>query len=274
MILDETYRFLRSHYPTRLDAMTIAEVRIGLHLTAVKLSDGSVGVSSTLDDEQQHCLKANRDYDDFSPSRIRGRKVTGLFENPKQTAIIRTLKTAVLNAFSSAILSETRYRVIVDKDPIDLVDLGQKRTITLVGAFQSYIRKIAGTGNRLYVLEMNERSLADEHKMFYVPADEYQKVIPLSDIVIITGQTLVNDTLGGLLASIPPHARLIVTGPSSSLVPDVLFRYGVSIVGAIRVCDAAMLFTIAGEGGSGYHLFEYGCARKICILNENENPAS
>jgi uncharacterized protein len=269
MILEETYQFLRSNYSARIEGLAITDVRIGLHLTAVKLSDGSYGMASTLEDDHEYCMKPNRDFEDFSPSKIRGRKIIDLFEIPKHTNITRTLRIAVLNAISSTILTEKRYRIIEDTDPIDLVDLSHNKTITLVGAFHSYIRRIAGTGNKLYVLEMNENSLPGENSRYFVPASDYRKVIPVSDIIIITGLTLVNDTIDGLLSAIPPGGQLIVTGPSSSLVPDVLFRYGVNIVGATQVIDGDMLFTIAGEAGAGYHLFQY-CARKICILNDTE----
>ena len=267
MVLEETYHFLRSKETARFELLSISDIRIGLHLTAVKLSDGSFGVAGTLKDDQPYCLKSNRDYEEFSPSKISGRKITDLFEIPKRTSIIKTLQIAVLNAISSSIISEKRYRIIENKDPIDLIDLGQNKKITLVGAFQSYIRKIAGTNNQLYVLEMDKNSLAGDDEKFFVPSNDYHKLIPISDIVIITGLTLVNDTIDGLLSVIPSNVQLIVTGPSSSLVPDVLFRHGVNIVGATKIIDGDLLFTIAGEAGAGYHLFRY-CATKICILND------
>jgi hypothetical protein len=40
------------------------------------------------------------------------------------------------------------------------------------------------------------------------------------------------------------------------------------MIGASRITRPEILFEIVGEGGTGYHLFEY-CAQKICILKEN-----
>jgi uncharacterized protein (DUF4213/DUF364 family) len=139
----------------------------------------------------------------------------------------------------------------------------------MVGAFQSYMRKIAGTNNKLYVLEMNEKALATDQKKFYVPASEYDKILPDSDVVIITGQTLVNRTIDDLLSAISPGTQVIVTGPSGNILPDILFANKVSIIGAIRITDPDILFDIVSEGGTGFHLFEY-CARKICILKDDE----
>lgn len=269
MIAEETYLFLKSRDEERFQALTIADVRIGLRLTAVKLSDGSFGVASTLEDDQKTCPKWKRDFEDFSPSKIRGRNISGLFETPKQTSLIRTLRVAALCAISSALMVENRYTVLDDKDPFDLIDLRKKKTITMVGAFQSYIRKITETGNRLFVLEFDESALSAEHKKLFVPARDYQSVIPRSDIVIMTGLTLVNDTIDKLLNAIPPGVFTIVSGPSCSQVPDILFRHGVDAIGAAKITDGDLLFTLAAEGGAGYHLFEY-CARKICIVNDHK----
>lgn len=268
-IAEETCLFLKSQTEYQFQTLKIADVRIGLRLTAVKLSDGSFGVASTLEDDQKTCPKSKRDFEDFSPSKIRGRKISDLFESPKQTNLIKTLRVAVLCAISSSLMAENHYTVLDDKDPFDLIDLQQKKTITMVGAFQSYIRKITETGNRLFVLEFDESALSAEHKKFFVPARDYPSVIPNSDIVIITGLTLVNDTIDELLNAIPPGVFTIVTGPSVSLVPDILFRHGVDAIGAAKITDGDLLFTLAGEGGAGYHLFEY-CARKICIVNDRK----
>jgi uncharacterized protein (DUF4213/DUF364 family) len=116
---------------------------------------------------------------------------------------------------------------------------------------------------------MNEKALATDQKKFYVPASEYDKILPDSDVVIITGQTLVNRTIDDLLSAISPGTQVIVTGPSGNILPDILFANKVSIIGAIRITDPDILFDIVSEGGTGFHLFEY-CARKICILKDDE----
>jgi uncharacterized protein (DUF4213/DUF364 family) len=241
-------------------------VRIGVLLSAVLLSDGSCGVSSSAIDTYAHCDKKSRDFGDFSPLKIKGQKVIGLFETGKKSNLIDTLRIAVLNAISSKLLKTSDYKIIENTDPIDLIDLSSNKTITVVGGFQTYIQKISETNNKLYVLELNENVLSEEQKQFYIPADKYASILPASDIIIITGLTLVNNTIDGLLSSISPNAQVIVTGPSSSIIPDILFENKVNIIGATRITDSDLLFSIVGEAGAGYHLFKY-CAQKICVVN-------
>lgn len=268
MILDETYNLLKTKYINQIENLVISDVRIGAMLSAVKLSDGSFGIASTLSDIELHFDKRNRDFGDFTPSKIKGQKVIDLFETTKNSKVIDALKIAVLNAISSQILLNSKYKILENTDPINLVDLKSQKTITVVGGFHSYIQKISKTNNKLYVLELNENALFEEQKQFYVPANEYVNILPISDIVIITGLTLVNKTIDGLLSSISPKAQVIVTGPSSSIIPDILFENNVNIIGATRIINPDLVFSIVGEAGAGFHLFKYCAAQKICILNE------
>lgn len=267
MIIDQTYRLLRSEHGSMLEELTIADVRVGQFLTAVRLSDGSIGTASSLEDDHPFCSKAERDFGEFTPLKIKGRNITELFETGKQAKLVCSLRTAALNAISSKFIESGRYRLVENSDPIDLLELGSEKNITVVGAFQSYIQKISETANRLSVLEFNEGALRPEQKKYYVPANEFRSVIPSSDIVIITGQTLVNNTLEGLLSEVKPGTEVIVTGPSGSIFPDVLFKYGVTIIGASRFTKPDLVFDLVGEAGMGYHLYRY-CAQKICILRD------
>jgi uncharacterized protein (DUF4213/DUF364 family) len=198
---------------------------------------------------------------------IRNQSVKSLFETKRLSNAIDTLRIAVLNAISSGIISSGRYKVIEDKDPIELIDLREAGTVTIVGAFHAYIEAVSAAGSRLYVLELNRDALNEECRKYYVPAEDYAKVIPESNVVIITGMTLVNNTIDGLLSVINPETKVIVTGPSSSIIPDILFENKVSIIGATRIEKPELLFRLVSEFGTGYHLFRY-CARKICIINE------
>ncbi len=269
MILEQTYDLLKSRYKNRLDNLLVSDIRIGIYLTAVRLSDGSIGTAATLTGDHPFCKMKSRDFGDLSPLKISGQKVVNILESDKSSPVISSIKTAVLSAISSGIIFSGNYNIVENCDPIDLVDLIPVKTITIVGAFQSYIRKISGTGNKLYVLELSENAFSPEHKKYFVPSQEYGSILPDSDIIIITGQTLVNGTIDDLLKVISPEACVIITGPSGNIMPDILFQNKISIIGGIRITDPDKLFKIVSEGGTGFHLHEY-CARKICILRRDE----
>jgi uncharacterized protein len=272
MILDQTYEFLRERYSDILDGLKISDVRIGQFLTAVLLSDGSIGTASSLADDHPFCLKADRDFGEFTPLRIKGQEVTRLFETGKSSRLVSSLRTAAISAISSRIISSGKYRVIDDCDPVKLIDLSGGKTITIVGAFQSYIQKVSATPNKLHVLEMNRKAFRPGQEKYFVPADEFRNIIPDSDIVIITGQTLVNNTIDDLLSVVRDGTEVVVTGPSGNIVPDILFENRVTMIGASRYTKPDLVFEVVGQGGLGYHLFEY-CSTKISVLKGNGSEA-
>lgn len=268
MILQETYDLLYSKYREHLENIIIEKVQVGIFLTAVKLSNGYCGVaSSDLDSTINCCHKQKRDFGDFTPGNINGQKVLDLFNFNDDSKVLDRVKHAALNAVSAEIIANSKYKIVEDKDPFDLLDLKGQKTICIVGAFQSYIKKISATHHKLHVLELNESALTEEHKKYYVPAANASEVLPLSDIVIITGLTIANNTLDDLLSLIPSDKQVIIVGPTSGLIPDVLFKHNINIIGLTKITDPDRMFTVVSEGGVGFHLFNY-CAKKICIINE------
>ncbi len=267
MILYKTIEILRKKYNLDFKDITIEDVRIGVFMTAVKLSNNAVGVASTTYYENTYSCKKDRDFGIFTPHQIVNRTVSELFEIQNCTKIVDTLKIAVINALSSKFLNSENYKIIENKDPVDLLNLFENKTITIVGAFNTYISKISETKNKLYVLELNENAFFHEHKKYYEPAENAKKIIPKTDILIITGYTLVNNTLNELMNLIPESCKVVITGPTSSIIPDVLFEKGAHIVGSTRINDIEKCLRVVSEAGTGFHLFKY-CATKICTLNE------
>ncbi len=269
MIIDETYNLILKRSGREVEELFIKDVKIGLYLTAVLLSDGSCGAAAMVVDNGPFCSKANRDFGDFTPLKIAGRKVGDLFHTNKESSILSALRTAVLNALSSKLILAGNYKIIQNCDPVQLLVFDSPKTVTIVGAFQSFIRKVEATGNKLNVLEFSENTLIEEYRKYFVPAEEYKRILPFSDIVIITGQTLVNGTLDDILAAVSENAQVIVAGPTISIIPDILFENKVTIIGGMKITDPGIMFDVVSQGGTGYHLFEY-CSQKICILKEDE----
>jgi len=272
MIIQETYELLRSKYNYLFQSTTIEKVVISIPNTMVKLSSGYCGIAKT-EIHSFDCSYYNHKkyFGDFSPGKISGQKILDLFNYPENSEILSVVKLAVLNAVSAEIIEKSDYTIIEDKDPIDLIDLSGEKNICIVGAFQSYINKISNTSNKLFVLELNENAFSEEQKKYYVPAERASEIFAVSDIVIITGSTLANNTIDNLLKNIPSLSQTIVVGPTSSIIPDILFKYNVNIIGSTKIMDSEKAFAIISEAGAGFHLFKY-CAKKICLINDSKKP--
>lgn len=83
------------------------------------------------------------------------------------------------------------------------------------------------------------------------------------ELLVITGVTILNDTLPQLLAMAKPGAEILVTGPTASMLPEPFFARGVTITGGIIVTKADELLDIISEGSSGYHFFGKYAERSV-----------
>ncbi len=269
MILDETLELIKSRYGHRLDTITIEKLVAGIYFTAVKLSGGYSGLAYTVNDSDDSCASnRTRGFGIFTPGNFSGQKVTDLFTHTDQSCFIKTVQLAVMNALSAELMEDSDYQILENKDPFDLLDLSAPKRVCVVGAFLSYMKKTLESGSTLQIVELNDAAVPDEYKPFLVHAGKSEEVIAQSDIVIITGSSLANHTLDDLLKIIPVHTRVILVGPTSSLLPDVFFSRGVDLIGATRITDPDRMFQLIAEGASGFHLFK-SCAVKICLVNES-----
>jgi uncharacterized protein (DUF4213/DUF364 family) len=122
-----------------------------------------------------------------------------------------------------------------------LVKLGAGRDVALVGHFPFIPRLRKSVGN-LWVIE--QHPTGDEH-----PSKSAGDLIPRADVVAITGSTLINHTLDGLLELCRPEAVVMVLGPTTPLSP-VLFNHGVNIIAGSRVVDEDAVLSAIGQGAT------------------------
>lgn len=267
MIVAETIRQLHDSYASMLASERIERLVIGAFFTAVQLSGGACGLAHSELAGERCCLNGRqRNLGEFSPGRLKGRAILDILDHPDDRPLFSSVKMSMLNAVSARIIAQGGYKVIAGRDPIEWIDASAGRTVTMVGAFQSYMDKLSERPCMLRVLELDASAFPERHQRLYVPAARAGEVLPRSDAVILTGSTLVNHTLDDLLALVSPGAFTVLVGPSSGLLPDVLFHKGVDLIGTIRILDPDVMFTVVSEGGAGYHLFRT-CAEKICLLH-------
>jgi uncharacterized protein (DUF4213/DUF364 family) len=84
-------------------------------------------------------------------------------------------------------------------------------------------------------------------------------------VLLITGTTLINDTLEELLRLAKPSARVTMVGPTVSLLPDAFLRRGADVLGTVRIIAPDEFLETLAEGGSGYHFFGRS-AQKVVLV--------
>jgi len=243
-----------------LAEITVERIVIGIFFTGVKLSNGFAGVSYTpvkTIPEAVCCPSAARKLP--ASGRLQGEKAVRLLEDLHVGIPIRkTVAIAVLNALSAACWAKRPpqdYAIYRGFDAIDGIDVADDDHVVVVGALEPYLRWLKARGKPFVVLEMDTAALKADELPFYRHADDWSEVIPEADVLIITGTTLINDTVQHLLERAKSGATIIIVGPTSSLLPTPFFARGVHTIGGVLVHDPDTLLNLIAEGGSGYHFF-------------------
>ena len=122
-----------------------------------------------------------------------------------------------------------------------LVSRGRGKNVALIGHF-SFIPELREAAGQLWVIEQQPQE--GEY-----PAQSAVDLLPKADVVAITGSTLANHTLDGLLSLCDPKASVMILGPSTPL-SAVLFNHGADIISGTRVQDEAAVLRTVGQGAS------------------------
>lgn len=256
IILERTINLVKDLLKSEIDTITVDRAVLGLFFTGVKLSTGHGGLCFTPVKEMPEavCCPSSARAMPLS-GRLSGKPVTDYLEYAfSDNPLKKALGIAALNALSSIIFERGDYDMQF-ADTFDEIDPADYSRATVVGALVPIIKKLIAAGSDFNILELDPKTLKDHEMKYFVPADKADTAIPYSDLLVITGVTILNDTLPQLLKLAKPGAEIAITGPTAGMIPDVLFDMGVTIAGGILVTDADRLLDIIAEGGSGYHFF-------------------
>lgn len=277
IILEETIFQVREILGEELDHIVVERAVLGLFFSGVRLNTGHGGLCYTPIKEipQAVCCPSSAKAMPLS-GQLSGRKAMDyLADIWSENILKKALGIAVLNALSTFCWDKMNYRdyeLVYGLDAFDELTFSQADKVVVIGALVPILRRLRTEKMDFRVLEMDPATLKPYEMPFYAPADQANLYLPQADCAVITGVTLLNDTLPNLLAMAKPGANILVTGPTASMLPDAMFRRGVTLLGGIVVTKADELLDVISEGGSGYHFFGKS-AERLVIRKKQENLA-
>jgi uncharacterized protein len=269
-ILRETLAAIPEILGSELDGFTVERAVVGLFFTGVKLSNGIAGACATpiKTIPEAVCCPSSAMAMPF-PGKLRGRPALDLAKEAlSDHGIRRAVGIAAMNALADACWRcrphpETELRLGIDA--FDATEIRPSDKVVVVGAFVPFLRELKRRHQPFLVLEQDPATLKPEELPFFRPADEAPTVVPDADVLLITGTTLINDTLEELLRLAKPAARVTLVGPTVSLLPDAFLRCGADILGTVRITAPDEFLDVLAEGGSGYH-FLGRSAQKVVLV--------
>ncbi len=255
-------------------SLLVADVRVGVFYTAVQLDTGHAGVAFTPRDLRDTVCCPRSAAEAPPAGRMVGRNAWELAAFAfSPVPLRRAVGIATLNALSALAMDSyppQDVRVIPGMDALEAAAVRPEDTVVLVGAFVPFIKALKGRVAALRIVDKHPEALKPNERPLWHPPDAAAEVLADAHVVIITGSTLVEGGLDGLLAAARQARRVVLAGPTASPWPPTFFARGIHVLGGLHVHNPEGLLRIVGEGGSGYFFSEV--AEKVCYLKPEPTP--
>ena len=231
-----------------INNITVDKVILGLGYTGVRLSTGHVGVCFTFQTEiSPGCCQIYK-----KAGRLIGSTAKELMNMARSWDLSESvIGIATVNALSSIYITKNKEAYVISSGNIsDYIAFEKEDIVVFAGRIGPLIKRIEAKVKRVYVLE---RDLARRDRGV-LPDTACEEVLPQANVAIITGTALVNGTIDRLIELSEGAREIAVVGASASVLPDPLFKRGVTCVGGIKVLDPDKLMQIVAEGGGTQQL--------------------
>lgn len=248
------------------EPLRVERVVIGLFYTGVKLSDGWSGVAYTPREWVVESLCCPEPQGRMPlTAKLSGMKALDVMRLAQgDHLLLRAVGVAVINAASASILFEKKiYRIEYDADALKGVELRRDDKVVMVGAFKPYLQILREKGVKLTVYEKNQALLRELG--LKKPEIGLREALREADLIIVTGSAFVVSNIDEILLTDLSNAReVILVGPSSSMIPDPLFKHGVTALGGIRITSSEKMLQVVAEAGGTKSLLKHA-AKKFLI---------
>lgn len=262
MILEKTVDLITQIYRYRkIIPPRITSIIVGLGYTGVKLEalgySPFLGLAQTLPNliGDKECSKIN-----FA-GRLTDKSLDELLQwSFGAPSLEKVIGIATVNAMSQHILKIKNPYKKVKHDLIEFLPIEKETKVTFIGLIKPLIRKTSNLTDNITIIE-SIISISPEFKAFniireveHLKKDEFD-----TDILICTGTTFINNTMEEILSLFRRKAKFIaVIGPSASMIPDILFDYGIDLVGGMKILDSDATLRVLQEGGGTKQFKQFG----------------
>jgi hypothetical protein len=245
---------LGKEYADTLPGNIVDEITLGVVYSGARIGTHG-GVAATQIPESAHCENLS------SAGTMHNNPLPQVLEMGKSSnSLKRTAATSALNAFIKKTGEDISSYESSDTSVLDIIKNDDR--VAMVGHFAPMIPGILRKASTLYVAE--KRPIKDE-RITIVPDEELEETIASSDVAIITGTTLLNNSLDPLLESVSQASNAILLGPTTPLYPEPFFEEGFTAVMGTRIYDAPTMLRVVSQAGGTKQLHR-NCGTKISFV--------
>ena len=204
------------------------------NFSAIILEDNTVGLIFTNLNPMIKEKLRSRDFTKFQ--KLETIELIKLFKS--KDLFEKSLALGCINAISQFILRMVDFSFDFTTDSLGLLNIKSTDTIGMVGFFPPLVKLIEKVGSELIIIEKKEE-LVQTTDNWSVTLDPSK--LKKCNKILITGTTVLNETLDEILLHCTSAEKASVIGPTTSFLPDPLFERGIDVIGGSYVVDVGSL---------------------------------
>ncbi|BBO90268.1 DUF364 domain-containing protein [Desulfosarcina ovata] len=228
----------------------VTQVCIGLGFTAVTTSGGGIGIAAT------GVALSGRNSGNFDLKDFEDRPAADLLPAILSSAPMeRTMAMALINALNQPAalnLPEDPGNTIL----FDHFGIFSGARVAMVGYFPPLVRFLESRQVPLSVVDDN-RGIGDK-KVFY------RQLAGWADVLILTGTSIINNSVERILSHAGPDLKTIIMGPSTPMLPGAFSHLPVHMLAGTAITDLPQTLKKVRHGGGAHSL--KGISRKVYQL--------
>jgi uncharacterized protein (DUF4213/DUF364 family) len=231
--------------------INVADVRIGLGYTSVRLDNGSIGLAWTAHNEAGSCTHETR------AGKLAGSPTCELLEMLSND--LKPLSRTIGLATANALVTGLPGKQFAEKDAFDIIGVNGGDKVVMVGFFGPVVPKLKQTGCKLDILELNS------DRPGTISPEDGREALAACSVAIITATSIITGTFDNLIAGLGKPRAVIVLGPSTLMYPPIFKGTPVTHLAGALVKDATAVEKIVSEGGGTMILKQYLDFKTICL---------
>lgn len=241
MIIDEVCKEILEYAPK---VLKLVDYGVGIKYTYAVVSDGiqkSIGVAYTPLEDVTHAEEPLYE--------ITLKDTCSLISSVKP--LHKSLGISIINSISQLILKDDE--VEIKGDIIKYLKINPNDAVLIIGYMEPLVKAVKSITNNVFVIERNPAIRRDG-----LPDVAIWRVAPKVNKVIITGATLVNDTLDLILKLCENAEVKAIVGPTAQLHPKFFFSIGINVVGSVKITDVDKAVSCIKLGCGAKSLYKLG----------------
>ena len=233
------------------EGLCVADVRMGLGYTSVRLDNGNIGLAWTAKSNSGSCTH------EIKAGTLAGSSALELLEMLAcdRSALSRSLGLAAANALTAGLPRPES----TEEDVLNIINIHASDHVVMVGFFGPLIPRLRQTGCRLDILEL------EADRPGTMSPEEGRSSLASCSVAIITATSIITGTLDKLLAGLGKPRAVIILGPSSLMCPQIFAGTPVNYIAGAWVRNASAVEKIVSEGGGTMILKQYLNFEAICL---------